>query len=129
MRKQSVELTPAEWTVIKAVWESEPCTAPAIQERLERKTRWSYSTVRTMMDRMVAKGLLRAEKSGKVTLFASAVTRDAAQRSELLQALKNAFNGAWTPMVQCLLSSGEVSEAELAEIEALVKARRKAARE
>jgi BlaI family penicillinase repressor len=128
MRKISTELTPAEWTIIKAVWESEPCTAPAIQEKLQRDTKWSYSTVRTMMDRMVAKGLLLAQKTGKVTQFRSAVTRDQAQQGELLYALKNAFNGALTPMVQCLLNSGEVTPAELAELEALIKARKKSAR-
>ena len=125
MPKNSIELTPAEWIVIKAVWGSEPCTAPAIQEKLQRDTKWSYSTVRTMMDRMVAKGLLLGQKTGKVTQFRSAVTRDQAQRGELLYALKNAFNGALTPMVQCLLNSGEVSPAELAELEALIKAKKK----
>ena len=128
MHKKPAELTPAEWTIIKAVWENEPCTAPAIQEKLERDTQWSYSTVRTMMDRMVAKGLLLGEKSGKVTLFRSAVTRDQAQRGELLYALKNAFNGALTPMMQCLLNSGEVSPAELSELEALIKAKRKSSK-
>jgi BlaI family penicillinase repressor len=128
MPKNSIELTPAEWTIIKAIWENEPCTAPAIQEKLERDTQWSYSTVRTMMDRMVAKGLLLGQKTGKVTLFRSAVTRDQAQRGELLYALKNAFNGALTPMMQCLLNSGEVSPSELAELEALIKAKKKSAK-
>jgi len=128
MHKKPAELTPAEWTIIKAVWENEPCTAPAIQEKLERDTQWSYSTVRTMMDRMVMKGLLLGQKTGKVTQFRSAVTRDQAQRGELLYALKNAFNGALTPMVQCLLNSGEVSLAELAELEALIKAKKKSGR-
>ena len=128
MRKTPTELTPAEWTIIKAVWESEPCTAPAIQGKLERDTQWSYSTVRTMMDRMVAKGLLVGKKTGKVTLFSSAVTRDQAQRGELLYTLKNAFNGALTPMMQCLLNSGEVSPAELSELEALIKAKKKSAK-
>src|SRR5690349_8702676 len=94
MAKEPIELTPAEWTIIKAVWRHEPCTAPRIQEQLKRKTRWSYSTVRTIMDRMVAKGLLCSEKTSKVTLFRSAVTRKQAQRGELLYALKHAFNGA-----------------------------------
>src|SRR5215831_18495503 len=109
MPKKFIELTEAEWRIIKAVWANEPCTAPAIQEKLERVTRWSYSTVRTLMDRMVVKGLLVAHKTGKVTLFKSAVTREQAQRSELLYALKHAFNGALTPMVQCLLNTEELT--------------------
>ena len=119
------ELTRAEWTVIKAVWEHEPCTAPDIQQRLFKQTRWAYSTVRTLMDRMVAKGLLRSEKVPKATFYRAAVTREQAQRSEALQTLKQAFNGALTPMVQCLIDSRDLSAAELDELESLIKARKR----
>lgn len=124
MPRKSVELTEAEWTVIKAVWDSEPCAAPEVQETLFKATKWSYSTVRTIMDRMVLKGILRARKDGKTTRFTSAVTRDQAQSGEVLYGLKNAFNGALTPMVQCLLNAGELSEQDLTELEALIKAKR-----
>lgn len=125
MPKKSVELTEAEWSVIKAVWEKEPCTAPEIQERLHGQTGWTYSTVRTLMDRMVGKGLLLAEKVRKLTLYRSAVTRQQAQRGELLYALKHAFNGALTPMVQCLLDTSELTAKEVAELEQLLKSKKK----
>ena len=125
MPKRTVELTEAEWTIIKAVWQHEPCAAPTIQEKLHRRTEWTYSTVRTLMDRMVAKGLLTADKIRNLTLYRSAITRAQAQRGELLYALKNAFNGALTPMVQCLLETGDLSAAELAELETLIKAKKK----
>jgi BlaI family penicillinase repressor len=129
MRSKPVELTPAEWTVIKAVWEMEPCTAPGVHAKLESSTRWSYSTVRTIMDRMAAKRLLRAEKRGKFTVFTSAVTLHQAQQGELRQTLKNAFNGALTPMVQCLLNTGDLSEKDLKELETLIQTRKKAKRQ
>lgn len=125
MSKPSVELTEAEWSVIKAVWETEPCTAPTIQEKLSKPMGWTYSTVRTLMDRMVAKGVLTAKKAGKLTIYNSAVTREQAQRGELFYALKHAFNGALTPMVQCLLDNQEISADELAKIESLIQARKK----
>ena len=77
---------------------------------------------------MVAKGLLRAKKDGKTTTFTSAVTRDEAQRGELLYALKHAFNGALTPMVQCLLESQKFSDADIAEIESLFRERKRRAK-
>jgi BlaI family penicillinase repressor len=128
MPKSRVGLTEAEWTIIKAVWETEPCTAPDIRQRLQRRTAWTYSTVRTLMDRMVAKGLLTAEKVRHLTTYRSAVTRAQAQRGELFYALKHAFNGALTPMVQCLLDTGDLSAAELAELESLIKAKKKGAK-
>ena len=125
MPKKEIELTEAEWTIIKAIWEQEPCTAPAIQQLLEPKTAWTYSTVRTLMDRMAAKGLLVANKERNVTLYASAITKAQAQRGELLYALRNAFNGALTPMVQCLIETKDLNAEELAELESLIKAKKK----
>jgi BlaI family penicillinase repressor len=128
MPKSRAELTEAEWAIIKAVWETEPCTAPDIREKLHQQTAWTYSTVRTLMDRMVTKGLLAAEKVRNLTIYRSAVTREQAQRGELFYALKHAFNGALTPMVQCLLDTGNLSADELAELESLIKAKKKAAK-
>ena len=128
MPKPRPELTEAEWTIIKAVWDTEPCTAPEIREKLKRQTAWAYSTVRTQMDRMVAKGLLTAEKVRHLTTYRSAVTREQAQRGELFYALKHAFNGALTPMVQCLLDTGNLSADELTELESLIKAKKKGAK-
>jgi BlaI family transcriptional regulator, penicillinase repressor len=128
MSKPNVELTEAEWSVIKAIWENEPCTAPAIQEKLFKPMGWTYSTVRTLMDRMVAKGVLKARKEGKLTIYNSAVTREQAQHGELFYALKHAFNGALTPMVQCLLESKDLNAEELAQLESLIQAKKKLAK-
>lgn len=128
MPPSPIELTEAEWAVIKAVWEKEPCTAPEAQERLAQATGWTYSTVRTLMDRMVAKGLLAAEKAGKLTLFQSLVTREQAQQGELQYALKHAFDGALAPMVQCLLDSRGLTARDLDDLEALIQSRRKRSR-
>lgn len=125
MPKTRIELTESEWAIIKAVWEREPCTAPDIRKKLWRSMKWTYSTVRTIMDRMVVKGLLMAEKERHPTLYRSAVTRKEAQQGELFYALKHAFNGALTPMVQCLLDTGKLTSDELAELESLIKAKKK----
>jgi BlaI family transcriptional regulator, penicillinase repressor len=126
MPKKTCDLTEAEWAIMKAVWEHQPCAAPSVQEALASTKKWSYSTVRTMMDRMVAKGLLKAEKIRHLTLYRPAVTRAQAQRRELLYTLKNAFNGALTPMVQRLLDSKPLSADDLAELESLIEEKRKA---
>ena len=128
MSKPAVELTEAEWSVIKAVWETEPCTAPAIQEKLFKPTGWTYSTVRTLMDRMVAKRVLKAKKEGKLTIYHSAVTRRQAQHGELFYTLKHAFNGALTPMVQCLLESRDLDATELEQLESMIAARKKSSK-
>jgi predicted transcriptional regulator len=123
-----IELTEGEWAIMNAVWQLEPCTAPAIQEALQSSRAWTYSTVRTLMDRMVAKGLLASEKLRNLTVYRALATSEQAQRGEVLYALTHAFSGALTPMVQCLLDSGDVDADALAALERLIRERRKKAR-
>lgn len=121
----SIELTDSEWAIIQAVWEHEPCAAPDIQEALAKSKGWAYSTVRTIMDRMAAKGWLTTEKVRHITVYRAAITRPQAQRGELLQTLKKAFNGALTPMVQCMLDTQELTSSELDALEKYIQQKRK----
>ena len=124
MAKSQSELTAGEWAIIQAVWDNEPCAAPTIQEELEKKTGWSYSTVKTMMDRMVAKGLLRTQRIRNLILYNSVITKKEAQRGEIMRAVKRAFGGAMTPMMQFLLDSKSLTEEELDQLEAMIKSRK-----
>ena len=67
----SVELTEAEWEVMKVVWEKEPCAAGTVQEELASHKGWAYSTVKTMMERMVKKGALARTRIRTLNLFHS----------------------------------------------------------
>jgi len=124
MAKKNYELTEAEWAIIQTVWQNEPCAAPTVQEELASQKKWSYSTVKTMMDRMVAKGLLTTKRIRNLILYRSAITRKQAQRGEIMRAVKRAFDGALTPMMQFLLDSNELSQKQLSELEAQIKRKR-----
>ena len=65
-RKSSPELTEAEWTIMKVVWENEPCAAGTVQEILQESKNWAYSTVKGTMDRMAEKGFLGIDKNTPV---------------------------------------------------------------
>lgn len=117
------ELTEGEWTIIRAVWANEPCAAPTVQEALKDQTGWAYSTVKTMMDRMVGKGLLVTERIRNLILYRSAITPAQAQSGEVMRTLKRAFNGAMTPMMQFLLNHGNVSQKDLNELAAMIKSK------
>jgi BlaI family penicillinase repressor len=124
MAKKNYELTEAEWTIIQAVWENEPCAAPTVQEQLEKQKNWTYSTVKTLMDRMVTKGLLKTERIRNLILYRSAITKLQAQKGEVMRTIKRAFDGALTPMMQFMLDNHALSEKQLNELEALIKKKR-----
>jgi len=125
LRKQKIELSEGQWAIMKVVWKLQPCAAPTVQEALLKSRQWSYSTVRTLMDRMVPQGLLTAEKIRHLTLYRAAITPQEAQRGEVLYALKHAFNGALTPMMQCLLDSHDVTLEQLSELEKFIEKKRR----
>jgi len=62
MKKENPELFESEWAILQKIRELEPCVAPKVQEALQGEKRWAYPTVKTMMDKMVKKGLLKTEK-------------------------------------------------------------------
>ncbi len=124
MAKKNYELTGAEWAIIQAVWENEPCAAPTVQELLEDRKNWTYSTVKTLMDRMVAKGLLKTERIRNLILYRSVITKLQAQKSEVMRTVKRAFDGAFTPMMQFMLDNHALSQKQLDEFEALIKKKR-----
>ncbi len=124
MSKKKLELTDTEWTIIQVVWENQPCAAPAVQEILQSEKGWSYSTVKTLMDRMVPKGLLTTERIRNLILYRSAITRQEAQKGEIMRTVKRAFNGALTPMMQFLLDNNNLSRQQLKELEQAIKDKR-----
>lgn len=118
------ELTEAEWIIIKAVWKLQPVAAPAVQEALAGQTAWTYSTVKTLMDRMVDKGLLVTQRIRNLTLYRAAVTQAQARRSEIMRAVRRAFDGAMAPMMQFLLERSDLSRADLDEMYRLLREKR-----
>ena len=125
MAAPQLNLIESEWAILKVVWELEPCTAPTVQETLEKEKGWAYTTVKTMMDRMVKKGLLRTEKIRNLYLYRSAVTQTQAQRSEIFRAVQRAFNGTLTPMMQFLIENDELSQQEYDHLERLIRSKKR----
>lgn len=121
MAGKNHELTEGEWAIIRAVWDNEPCAAPTVQEVLVKQKKWTYSTVKTMMDRMVSKGLLKTERIRNLILYSSTITKKQAQKSEIMRTVKRAFDGALTPMMQFMLDNNTLSQQQLAELETLIK--------
>jgi BlaI family transcriptional regulator, penicillinase repressor len=120
-REDFRSLTDVEWAIMRAVWQHEPCAAGTVQESLQAEHGWAYSTVKTTMDRMVAKNLLAIQSIRNLQLFTSRISPDDAKRGELRRLLKRAFDGALAPMLQFLVEKEDLSDAELKELRALLQ--------
>lgn len=68
---------------------------------------------------------LGGREDSNLQLFGAAVTEEQAKRSEVVRALRCAFNGALTPMVQFLLEHKDLSREELSQLRDLIDAARR----
>ena len=121
-RTEPVEITEAEWAIMKAVWEHQPCAAGTVQEALADQLGWAYSTVKTTMDRMVGKGLLEIERIRNLQLFSAKVDRRQAAGWEFRRMLARAFDGALGPMMQYLVENEKLTREDLDQLRQAVDA-------
>jgi BlaI family penicillinase repressor len=120
VRGEQRSLTDVEWAIMEAVWQREPCAAGTVQEALQETRGWAYSTVKTTMDRMVAKGLLATHSIRNLQMFTSLVSRDDAKRIELRRFLSRAFDGLLTPMMQFIVEDEGLSADEIKTLRGLL---------
>lgn len=125
MPKKDLELYDTEWAILRVVWEQEPCAAPTVQEALAEQRAWTYATVKTLMDRMVKKGLLKVKKMRNLYLYQAAITRTRAQKSEVKRAVKQAFDGAFSPLMQFVLENEDLTQDDYQQMEQLIKQRKR----
>ena len=119
-KKNTPELTEAEWEILKIVWQEQPCAAGTVQEALAQSKDWAYATVKSTMDRMVEKGFLEITRIRHLQLFRSCISQVEARRGELRKLLARAFDGALTPMVQFLIEHEGLSKEEASGLRKLV---------
>jgi predicted transcriptional regulator len=78
------------------------------------------STVLTMMERLRAKGYLKRRQSKGVYRYTTTTGPGEAMRSAVGQFVEKTLSGSVSPFVAWMAERGEVSDDELAELEALV---------
>jgi BlaI family penicillinase repressor len=114
-----------EWDLLDALWSKERATAREIAEVLEKKRGWAVSTVKTLLDRMVHKGLVNARQVGNVWEYTPAVRPVEARRSAWSDLVEKAFGGAVAPALHFLAKDAKLSKKELAELRALLDKKEK----
>jgi BlaI family transcriptional regulator, penicillinase repressor len=109
-----------EWDLLEVLWGKERGTAREVTEALTKKRGWAVSTVKTLLDRMVQKGLVSARQVGNVWEYTPAVRSVDAKRSAWADLVEKAFGGAVTPALHFLAKDAKLSKKELAELRALL---------
>jgi len=118
--------TPAEWKILKAVFERGACGAREVIDDAEHAHGWSASTVKTLLRRLVEKGHLRTRRVGTSFLYRPSRTIHRALRDSADQLLDQVVPGSLGPLIQYMVGKSGMSAGELDELQAFLDEQRAA---
>lgn len=93
------KLSNAEWEVIKPLWDEGPMPAREVYDIVKRSQPWAYKTVKTMLSRLVTKGVLRYEEEGKAYRYFPLHSREEITRFAAADFVNRVFNGQWEDFI------------------------------
>ncbi|HZV39412.1 MAG TPA: BlaI/MecI/CopY family transcriptional regulator [Pseudoxanthomonas sp.] len=113
-------ISDAEAVVMEVLWQRHPQGADEVVSALSARSDWAEPTIKTLLNRLLNKGAIRAERDGRRYLYSPVLTRESwvAQQSEGL--LERLFGGRVAPLVAHFSERGKLSEADLAELKRLI---------
>lgn len=104
-----MKLTEAEWQIMNALWTEWPATARQVADRLGDEVNWAYTTIKTMLTRLVEKNAVKETKKGNISIYEPVLTKTGAQRNALKTLVNQAFDGAFGPLMHFLLEDKTLS--------------------
>lgn len=112
--RRTPKISEAEWEVMKVLWEDSPRTANEIVEELTGKTSWKRETVRTLINRLVAKKALKFEKKGRQYHYFPRVSQAECVKAETKSFVGRFGAGAIEPMLAAFVEDKELSDEKIA---------------
>ena len=113
-------ISDAEWQVMEAAWSLGEAPAAAIIEKLAKSTAWNHRTIRTLLGRLVEKGVLEKRGQGAGSVYRALVPRRARVRSEGRSFLKRMFQGDTTSLLLHFAKEAKLGPVKLAQLRGLL---------
>jgi len=123
--QKPVRISDSEWQIMSLIWEQFPITASDIIGALSQRTGWHPRTIRTLLDRLVKKGALRAALSGRRYLYEPLVSMEACLRQESRSFLDRLFGGEPALMLLYLVKESKLTNEEIKELKRLLTRKEK----
>jgi len=105
-----MKLTQAEWQIMNALWEKHPATARDIMSRLPKDVKWAYTTLKTMLSRLVEKEAVSEQKQSNTSVYEPLISQRKARLSAFRLLLEQSFNGAMGPLMHCMLEEQKLND-------------------
>lgn len=111
--------------LMKTFWDNGEMAVTEVHDRIEPETGLAFTTVATMLRKMEARGLVNHRAEGRRFLYKATVSAAEVTRNMADDLLDKLFGGSLAQMVNHLLTTREVSRAELSKLEDLIAERKK----
>jgi|SRR5581483_1667291 len=97
---------PLELQCLKVLWARGEGTVSDVQQALAPRRQLAYTTVMTLLDRLLRKSVVTRRKSGRAFIYAPAVSRDALRSIAVRELLDNFFDSSEAALVKYVESRG-----------------------
>ncbi|MFH1601008.1 MAG: BlaI/MecI/CopY family transcriptional regulator [Pseudomonadota bacterium] len=116
-----MQISDAESVVMQALWQSSPLAAEDVFAAVAAGQGWQEATVKTLLNRLLKKGAISAERDGRRFLYSPVLEREQWQRQESEGLVDRLFGGRVAPMVAHFTENGRLSKKDLAELRQLLE--------
>ena len=93
---------PLELMCLRALWSLEEANVKAVQQVVAESRPLAYTTIMTVLDRLVRKGMLARRKVGRAFVYAPTSSRDAMRRAAVRELLEGYFDGSEEELIRFL---------------------------
>lgn len=119
--KNSVPISEAESQVMVILWDGSPRSADEVVAALENQRNWQEATVKSLLNRLLKKGAIQAEKDGRRFLYSPVLTKEQWVSSESTSMVDKLFGGRVAPLVAHFGQHRKLSKSDLAELKKLIE--------
>ncbi len=116
----TVPISEAEAMVMEVLWRSSPRSAEEVISALADGTGWAEPTIKTLLNRLLNKGAISAEKDGRRYLYSPVLRRETWVQQQSEGLLERLFGGRVAPLVAHFSERGKLSASDIAELRRLV---------
>ena len=121
-KMNKLNISEAELEVMKVLWDFGEITSAEIVEKVSEKNEWSPKTIRTLINRLVEKSFVTAEKTEtKAYLYKAGITKDEYRSYANKNFLKKVYDGSLNMMLASFVKEAKLTEKDIEELKNILE--------
>lgn len=119
--QHTIAISDAESLVMEVLWSGRRMAAEDVVAALVSQHQWQEATIKTLLNRLLKKGAVSAEKDGRRYLYSAVLKREQWVTSESKSMLDRLFGGRVAPLVAHFGKHRKLSKSDIEELKRLIE--------